>query len=290
MQPASRARPPSQACGTVRAAGYAPRATRLGRPLLANDFEGGSGSQGFMAELLPQHRPACVKHGVRHPRPRRRVYIATRPAGIFAHDPRGLLRQEVLPAISGFGTRRGRLALPALRWRQHGLMPTIENRHVDLSTVACRSQSSRRHQRRPTSFVEAKGAGSIERYPTLARRPSRTVFRGFSSINKLASDRARRVGEFGAWAGHQPGEIASAWPSALRLTRSVTAIGPGVVHRVGQAAQLFGAVLVGDAPCGFLGWCRGAAPSRIAEYIRNQTEAASPARPEGRGIGARELT
>jgi hypothetical protein len=53
------------------------------------------------------------------------------------------------------------------------------------------------HDNRPVSFVEAKGAGSIARYPTelttLARTPSRTVLRGLPGLHKLASDRAKRI-------------------------------------------------------------------------------------------------
>src|SRR5215510_7208378 len=75
--------PHSKAYDTFRASDASAVGTGLGSPFLADDFESNSVPQGFIAELLPEHRPAGVEHGFCHPRLRQsgRVHVADNHTG-----------------------------------------------------------------------------------------------------------------------------------------------------------------------------------------------------------------
>src|SRR5499427_10442342 len=94
--------PHSKACDTFRASDASAVGTGLGSPFLADDLESNSVPQGFIAELLPQHRPAGVEHGFCHPRLRQsgRVHVTDNHTAMLAHKPRRFLMQKMLPAIS----------------------------------------------------------------------------------------------------------------------------------------------------------------------------------------------
>src|SRR5215469_10996904 len=131
--------PHSKACDTFRASDASAVGTGLGSPFLADDFESNSVPQGFIAELLPQHRPAGVEHGFCHPRLRQsgRVHVANNHTAMLAHKLRRFLMQKMLPAILRPGVQCSRTAFlsSSLCQGQFRLVPPIEGGHLDPAPV-----------------------------------------------------------------------------------------------------------------------------------------------------------
>src|SRR5215467_5288181 len=131
--------PHSKACDTFRASDACAVGTGLGSPFLADDFESNSVPQGFIAELLPQHRPVGVEHGFCHPRLRQsgRVHVADNDTAMLAHELRRFLMQKMLPAILRPGVQCSRTAFLSspLCQGQFRLVPPIEGGHLDPAPV-----------------------------------------------------------------------------------------------------------------------------------------------------------
>src|SRR5262249_5312043 len=91
--------PHSKACDTFRASDASAVGTGLGSPLQPADYDGMPVPQGFITELLPEHRPAGVEHGFCNPRLRQsgRVHVADNHTAMLAHEPRRFLMQKMLP-------------------------------------------------------------------------------------------------------------------------------------------------------------------------------------------------
>jgi putative transposase len=131
--------PHSQTCDTFRASDASAFGTGLGRQSFADDFERNAVPQGFVAELLPEHRPTGIEDGFCHPRLRQsgRVHITNDYAAVLKHKPRRVLMQEVFPAILYLRVQRRRTSLltAPLRQRQPRFMASIEGWHFDLAAI-----------------------------------------------------------------------------------------------------------------------------------------------------------
>src|SRR5215470_8316781 len=279
--------PHSKACDTFRASDACAVGTGLGSPFLADDFESNSVPQGFIAELLPQHRPAGVEHGFCHPRLRQsgRVHVADNHTAMLAHKPRRFPMQKMLPAILRPGVQCSRTAFLSSPLCQGRSRPWASLRlslsHLDLNVeiptpAGVLGKTGRlylgggrdwarkpqpvftaKHNDHAARLIDTERASCIERYPAkaafLARPPGRAMPRDIPGINELPSEPAECVAvqaKLGTATGHQAHEIETARPTsvtALCLSLCRAAVVPGVVDRARHAAQVLGAGLVLDA-------------------------------------------
>lgn len=126
--------PHSQTRDTFRAADASAIRTGLGSQSLADNFECNAVPKGLVAELLPEHRPAGIKHGFSHPRFRQsgRVHVANDYTAMLTHDPRRMFVQEMLPAILNLRVqhRCAPLLASLLRQRQGRFVAPVERRQL----------------------------------------------------------------------------------------------------------------------------------------------------------------
>lgn len=132
--------PHSKTCDTFWASDASAFGAGLGREAFVGDFERGSVPQGLVAEHISEHRPAGIKRGLCHPRLGQtgRAHITDDDASVLAHDPRGLLMQEMPPAISHLGMDGRCTAFLAAPFRQRQVLfvSPIEGGRLDLPAIA----------------------------------------------------------------------------------------------------------------------------------------------------------